>query len=189
MIFRDMNKQQLIEKHREVQMRVNMHSGQQQKVFLFSYCAGHGVQDIYQQFVLNSAQKNLYNIEQILRSMCGNSAGYLYVFSIYDMCRSSRQSFPGLRGEVQQNYFEESACEVNYIHVNGTYPGGVVPADSTMAIKLLKHFDAAAKQSSAMLELPTVLNGLRGWVERTQLGDTFRIIWMQELREEDPNQI
>ena len=29
MIFRDMNKQQLIEKHREVQMRVNMHSGQQ----------------------------------------------------------------------------------------------------------------------------------------------------------------
>ena len=121
--------------------------------------------------------------------MCGSSQGYLYVFSIYDMCRSNKQSFPGLRGEVEYNHIEEDFCDVNYIHVNGTYPEGVVPADSTMAVKLLRHLDAAARRSSGLLELPTVLNGLRGMVEKTYLGDTFKIIWMQELREEDPNQM
>ena len=58
-----------------------------------------------------------------------------------------------------------------------------------MAVKLLRHLDAAARRSSGLLELPTVLNGLRGMVEKTYLGDTFKIIWMQELREEDPNQM
>ena len=63
--------------------------------FLLVYCAGHGVCDQMQHFVLNDATENVINIEERLRFLAKNTDTNILAF--YDACKSDKSSFPNLK--------------------------------------------------------------------------------------------
>lgn len=62
---------------------------------LFVYCAGHGVADQQQYFVLNDNKKQLITIEAILRTQA-NCYG-VKVIAVYDVCRQDIKDLPELK--------------------------------------------------------------------------------------------
>ena len=62
--------------------------------FLLVYCAGHGVSDQMQHFVLNDATENVINIEERLRALAKNTETNVLAF--YDACKSDKSAFPNL---------------------------------------------------------------------------------------------
>ena len=113
------------------------------RVFLFVYCAGHGVADQQQYFVCNSEKHNLLAIEQKLRGICKGSYGQINVVAVYDICRSDLTKFKGLsRGEEHNEL--DGGNSVNYQSISGTDPRGTVPAASKLAVLLFKECDKAA---------------------------------------------
>ena len=75
-------------------------SAKQEMTYLFCYCAGHGCQDVFQYFIVNSDEKNCFQIETTLRSI-GSSLDCVHIFAINDMCRSKKSNFAGLRGDPE----------------------------------------------------------------------------------------
>ena len=63
--------------------------------FLLVYCAGHGVSDQMQHFVLNDATENVINIEERLRSFSKSTDTSILAF--YDACKSDKSSYPNLK--------------------------------------------------------------------------------------------
>ena len=66
------------------------------KVFVFAYCAGHGVEDKMHFFVTNSLQHQLLGVEGKLRALAKGSDGNLFTLAVFDCCRSPLSSFPNL---------------------------------------------------------------------------------------------
>ena len=59
------------------------------------------------------------------------------VFAVYDICRSDKTKFAGLRRGEESNEME-TGPNVNYIAVSGTDPSGTVPANSKLARVLVE---------------------------------------------------
>jgi len=53
--------------------------------FLFVYCAGHGVADQQQYFVLNDEKRQLVTIEAKLRALANLTGAN--IIAVYDVCR------------------------------------------------------------------------------------------------------
>lgn len=150
------------------------------QVFLFVYCAGHGVADSQQYFVLNDASHNLFPVESKLRAMCKGSDGMFHIVAVYDICRSDLSKFKGLsRGDDSPHL--EGGNGVNYVAINGTDPAGTVDAASTLAVTLFAECDEAASEHvNSLIRIPTCwveFQGSNGMVEKTMMGKTYNIYW------------
>ena len=57
------------------------------RVFLFVYCAGHGIrQNCKEVYLLNSAKDATFNIEYKLRMLADKFNNFVHIFAIYDVC-------------------------------------------------------------------------------------------------------
>ena len=147
---------------------------------MFVYCAGHGVADQQQYFVLNHAEHNLVSVEQKLRSLCKNSEGNFCVFAVYDICRSELNKFKGLRRGEEENDVA-AGPQINYVAISGTDPRGTVPAASKLAVLLFKEAELyAANDKFSRIHVPMFcmdFSGENGLVEKTMMGKSYYINW------------
>ena len=133
--------------------------------FLMVYCAGHGVSDQQQYFVLNELKANIVAIELKLRGLSKNTDTNILAF--YDICRSDKSAFPNLKtrgGEGGEAIVPESealfAEQYEYAHV-GTNPSSTVAAESMLSAMIMKKLDDASdKDPNGLVSIPTDLAGI-----------------------------
>lgn len=153
------------------------------RMFMFLYCAGHGVADQQQYFVLNDAEHNLVAVEAKLRAMCKGSEGNFSVFAVYDICRSELSKFAGLRRGAEEHDVA-GGPQLNYVAISGTDPRGTVPAASKLAVLLFREADlAAADHKHGLVKIPQFcidFMGENGLVEKTMMGKSYYMDWLVE---------
>ena len=143
------------------------------------YCAGHGVSDQQQYFVLNEVKANIVAIELKLRALSKNSNTNVLAF--YDICRSDKSAFPNLKtrgGEDGDVIFPESeelfAEQYEYAHV-GTHPTNTVAAESMLSATVMKVLnDAEVKDPNGLVSIPTDLAGIG---QLTWVGKGYKMKW------------
>ena len=153
--------------------------------FLMVYCAGHGVGDMTQDFVLNQEEKILLPIEKRLRliAQLTNTS----VLAFYDVCRQDKASIPNItRGEVEeQKGFDAFADTYNYMHI-GTHPHGVVDADSKLATMITEQLtNKSLETDDGLIEIPGSFTGMQGGVEKTDTGESYILAWKKQEEKKD----
>lgn len=67
------------------------------KIFIFTYCTGHGVSMNDQQcFLVNSVDRNLLKIEEYIHTLLQCSDGFINALTIFDLCRTNVKKYRGL---------------------------------------------------------------------------------------------
>ena len=115
-------------------------------MFVFVYCAGHGVQhDSDQYMVLNDTSGNLFNIEQELKDLCYIGKGQCYVWAVFDMCKSDIRNYPGLTLKREEKKFHiergvemELKFQMPYYTLHTADQSRGVQANSPMSSLLLQ---------------------------------------------------
>ena len=145
--------------------------------FLLVYCAGHGVCDQMQYFVLNDAEHNLVNIEEKLRTLSKGTDTSILTF--YDICRSDKSAFPNLKRGVEAGSNDTSegfAENYQYMHIC-THPLQTVDAKSKLAELTIKQLTRkSGEDSSGLIYIPNCFIGMGG-IEKTDTGDGYSLNW------------
>ena len=139
--------------------------------FMLVYCAGHGVCDQMQHFVLNDAKENVINIEERLRSLAKNTDTSILAF--YDACKSEKSSFPNLkmRGGDDLSSFGE---KYEYLHI-GTHPRQTVEAESKLARITIEQLNKKSEESATgLIHIPGCFTGIG---EQHVTGVGYSIQW------------
>ena len=111
------------------------------------YCAGHGLADQQQYFVMNQRdpKQSIFGIEMKLRGLANLCEGKCSVLAIYDMCRTDKTKFPQLmsRGQEDTTPFEDAP--VPYFQISGAAPCKTVKAASVLAERVYKRAEEKAR--------------------------------------------
>ena len=96
------------------------------------YCAGYGMSDMTQDFVLNQDERILIPIEKRLRLIA--KLTNTSVLAFYDVCHQNQASIPNIkRGEIEDKGVHALADNYNYMHIRTQYSIGHLDADSKLA--------------------------------------------------------
>jgi len=136
------------------------------------YCAGHGVADQQQYFVLNDSKRQLVTIEAKLRALANLTGAS--IMAVYDVCRQNIETVKELkRGVKTDDLFGD---EYSYCHIC-TQPGQLVDADSCMADDINDHLHQMAKEDDyGVLNFPKNILTVQS-VEKTVNGPAYKIKW------------
>jgi hypothetical protein len=131
-------------------MRVFMNHGQGDKrSFLMVYCAGHGVCDQMQYFVVDDIDHNLVPIEDKLRSLARGAN--VNVLAFYDICRSDKERFPNLKRGLDE--IPSFAENYEYMHIC-THPLQTVDAKSRLAELTIKQLGKKSRDENGLINIP-----------------------------------
>lgn len=131
------------------------------KSFLFVYCAGHGLADQQQYFVLpDDTTAAAFPIENQLRGLAQEAGCNVVAF--YDICREQLTNHPKLKEGIIGGSASGSNNQMfNYVHLC-TGPGKLMDAASVMAVDTNKKMEDESRKKGGLLEVPGCFLGIAG---------------------------